>query len=79
MSYCKVNNCYNYTTKINIYDNINFIPLPTVRAPLPPCLPIYIPLNECGKQYVTPNYFPPAPCCNGINNGDCSCSGKCKT
>lgn len=77
MSYCKIDTCYNYTDKINIYKNPNFIPLPPNPSPIAPPMQIYIPLGACGKPYPTPTYYPPAPCCNGISKENCKCSNTC--
>jgi len=77
MSRCKINTCYNYTTKVNIYDDPNFVILPTVRSPIAPGMTIYVPLTSCGKPYITPTYYPPAPCCNGIIKDNCKCSRTC--
>ena len=49
MSKCKINTCYNYTTKVNIYNNPNFSMLPTVRSKIAPPMTVYLPLTTCGK------------------------------
>jgi hypothetical protein len=77
MSKCQINNCYNYTNCINIYNNSNFVILPINRSPIPPPMQIYVPLGACGRPYPTPSYNPPAPCCNGIDKQNCKCAGSC--
>lgn len=44
--------------KENIYQSPNFVLVPK-QPPLPPIMPIYQPLNECGRPYTTPMYHPP--------------------
>jgi len=45
--------------KENIYQSPNFTLLPVSKPPLPPTMPIYQPLDQCGHPYSVPMYHPP--------------------
>ena len=64
----------NYSDKVNIYTDRCFIPLPPNKAPLPPPIPLFQPLNECHIPYPTPMYNPPNPSCTSTSCKEpCSC------
>ena len=54
-------------TKINIYDNPDYVPLPAIETKIPMTVPLYKPIQPCGEPYQTPMYHPP----------NCGCS-HCK-
>jgi len=55
-------------TKINIYNNPAYAPLPMVEPGIPPPAPIFRPKDYCGQPYQTPMYHPPYCMCKG-----CTC------
>lgn len=59
------NNPCNKNTKVNIYTNPAYSPLPVKPAPIAPSMQLYYPVGACGQPYPTPMYHPPYCCCAG--------------